>query len=182
MASTRENKNLRNRFILFPCSTKFSWNEVTWCVTGSLKQFVGRVVYPSSKCFIFLTYSKMPNDMFTIEYGVIQMCKRLLAWFYVNFLLIRRKCDLLFSRLLLAHKIYWKFRLQKLAAFHALPIALRLLKKTIFETKVKPYLKPIDIYVNYDMENVITKVWTYRSRSTNSNDSFSAPFFVWCRV
>lgn len=45
-----------------------------------------------------------------------------------------------------------------MAEFHALPIALRLLKNNVFETRVKPYLKPIDLYVNYDSENVITKV------------------------
>lgn len=53
---------------------------------------------------------------------------------------------------------HWGFSLQKMAEFHALPIALRLLKKDVFETRVRPYLKPIDLYVNYDSENVITKV------------------------
>lgn len=55
-----------------------------------------------------------------------------------------------------------------MSEFHALPIALRLLNSKVFEEKVKPFLKPIDLYVNYDSENIITEVSIFYSATTVS--------------
>lgn len=44
---------------------------------------------------------------------------------------------------------------------HAIPIALREKSPKIFEEKIKPYLKPIDLYVKYDSNYDITKVSCY---------------------
>lgn len=44
------------------------------------------------------------------------------------------------------HKI--SFDLQSLAKFHALGIAIRCLQPKVFETKISPYLKPVNSVLN----------------------------------
>lgn len=69
--------------------------------------------------------------------------------------------------------------LQSVAKFHALPIALRLLRKSVFDTHVKPYLKPIDLYLHFDQDNVITKVSKF---DFHLSDSICSSFRLFRRV
>ncbi|XP_031618118.1 uncharacterized protein LOC116337579 [Contarinia nasturtii] len=47
--------------------------------------------------------------------------------------------------------------LENIAKFHALPIALRVLRPSVFEEKIKPYLQRINLYEGIDTDGEITK-------------------------
>lgn len=45
-----------------------------------------------------------------------------------------------------------------MAKFHALPIAMRLLKQEIFDEKIRPYLQRINLYRGVDKNGEICQV------------------------
>lgn len=47
---------------------------------------------------------------------------------------------------------------QKMAKFHALPIAMRLLKPEIFDEKIRPFLQRINLYEGVDKNGEICQV------------------------
>lgn len=48
-----------------------------------------------------------------------------------------------------------------MAKFHALPIAMRLLKPQIFNEKIRPYLQRINLYKGIDKNDEICQVSVY---------------------
>lgn len=54
-----------------------------------------------------------------------------------------------------------------MAKFHAVPIALRLLRPEIFDKKIRPYLKRTNLYEEIDTNGEITQV------------SFALPYFYY---
>lgn len=51
---------------------------------------------------------------------------------------------------------------QRMAKFHAYPIALRLLQPDVFEAKVRPYLQPFNSYESIDKNDAVYKVSFFR--------------------
>lgn len=45
-----------------------------------------------------------------------------------------------------------------MARFHALPIALRKLRPKVFDEKIRPYLRRINLYEGIDTDDEITRV------------------------